>query len=237
MVELWSPKPTMGVRFPLLLFFLKIFTSKNDKQLPFLGFKTLLEECFGDCLIIKDYNELDQYNLTLFPQEIVVIYYCPSMINHNKYHHLINTSRYIIIITDSSWFYDNEPLMTIGFNNVFIPWFFNKTMNYFKEKYKMNFLLDDNNKKLSIGWIISKKYDPLMFCKTIFFLQDLAGTINYLENITKKQAIIHNQQFQTPFMFFYKLMMANYGGKMSITTNELLTYIISFNHIFLIHKI
>jgi hypothetical protein len=212
---------------------LNILISKNDKNLPFLGLKTLLEEIFIEVLIIKDYNDLNNYNLPLFPQEVVVIYYENSMENHNKYHHLIYNSKYSIIINEYSWSYENENIMTIGYNINFINWFFNKTINYFKEKYKLNFSINDEEKKLAINWIISKKYDPLKFYKTIFFIGKVTDTINYVNSIDSNLIKIKHSQYETPFMEFYKIIMNNYGGKCTMESNELLAYIILFNNIFI----
>lgn len=213
---------------------MNILISKNDKNLPFLGLKTLLEEIFIDVLVIKDYKDLDNYNLPFFPQEAVIIYYENTMDNHNKYHHLIYNSKYTIIITEYSWTYENQNIINIGYNVNFIQWFFNKTINYFKEKYKLNLEMDDNEKKLSINWIISKKYDPLTFCKTIFFIQNFSSTIEYLNSIDDNLLRLKKNQYQTPFMEFYKIIMANYGGKTTMDSCDLLSYIIMFNHIFVI---
>jgi hypothetical protein len=211
---------------------LTLLISKNDKNLVFQGLKTLLEETFEEVLVIKNYEDLHNYNLPLFPTEAVVLYYDPSMNNHNKYHHLINNSKYVIIITEFSWSYENELIIPLGFNGTCIPWFFNKTINYFKHKYQLDFSISDDEKKIAIKWIISHKYDPLQFCKNLFFIKNLNETIDYVQSITHNLKTIKNKTYATPFMEFYRLMMANYGGKTTVDGETLLGYMVLFNELY-----
>lgn len=176
--------------------------------------------------------ELHNYNLPLFPMEAVIIYYDPSMNNHNKYHHLINNSKYVIVITEFSWSYENEPVMVLGFNQTTIQWFFNKTMAYFKKKYTLDFSMEDGEKKIAIQWIISHRYDPLKFCKILFFIGHLQTTIQYLQSIDNNLKSLKHQSQETPFMSFYKTMMANYGGKTTMDSQGILGFIVMFNDIF-----
>jgi hypothetical protein len=210
---------------------LNILISKNDKNLPFHGLKTLLEERFGEILIIKNYEELNNYNLPLFPSEVSIIYYEISMASNNKYHHLIHHSKYSIIISEENWAYENVVTITIGFNQNFVSWFLNRTLNYFKEKYQLDLIIEDSIKKLIISWIISKRYDPLEFIKNFFFIGDFTKTVDYLEELSKNIQKIQQKTYETPFMGFYKLMMGNYGGKQTISQDKLLSYIVLFNNI------
>lgn len=210
---------------------MNVLISKNDKNVCFQGLKTLLEERFGDILIINNYNELHNYNLPLFPSEAVIIYYDGSMNSNNKYHHLIHNSKYSIIITEEPWSYENTVPITIGFNQTFIPWFIGRTINYFKQKYQLEVNIDDTIKKLIITWIISHKYNPLQFIKHFFFIGDFTKTVDYINLLNTNINHIQNKSYDTPFMAFYRLMMANYGGKQTVNKEKLLSYIIFFNNI------
>ena len=229
MVEFWSPKPTMGVRFPLLLHFLNIFISKNDKNLAFQSLKVFFEEFFGTILLIKNYQDLDNYNLSFFPEEVVIIYYDPSMENHNKYHHLIYNTPYTIIITEHSWSYVNSHPLILGFNSNFILWYSKIIIKFYKKKYFIDrYNINDGDIKIANQWIISKKYPPHEFYKTLLFIEDLSNTITYLDGIVKTIVHYNNHKYQTPFMNFYGLMMGSYN-KPAQDYNKILSSIIIFN--------
>ena len=205
-----------------------IFISKNDKNLAFQSLKIFFEEFFGSILLIKNLNDLDNYNLSFFPEEVAIIYYDPSMDNHNKYHHIVYNTQYTIIITEYSWSYTNAIPLILGFNNNFIQWFSKIAINFYKKKYILDFIINDQDLKMANQWIISKKYSTHEFYKTFLFIQNLNKTMEYLQLLNQTITYNNSHKYATPFMSFYNTMMGNYN-KPPKNPNIILSQIIVFN--------
>lgn len=187
-----------------------------------------MEEVYGQILLIKNYQDLENYNLSFFPEEVAIIYYDTSMNNHNKYHHLVYHTRYVIIVSEFSWNYPNMIAVSIGFNNNFIQWFSNQVIEYYEKKYNLSFEINDQEKIIANQWIISKKYSPNEFYKNLLFLGPLTENIQYLEDLKSQLTYQENYKYQTPFMNFYNIMMGQYN-KQPMDSAKTLASIIIFN--------
>jgi hypothetical protein len=218
---------------------LNIFLSKDNKNLVYLDFKTLLEEVFPSLLVIQDINALNMYNLQFFPPEVVIMYYSSEVINHPKLHNLIFNSKYFIFVTTENLqplfqniSLENKEIMNLNFNKTFIDWFAKKTFSYLKTKHGLSLNYSPQEQSLITSFIVSKKTSPLRFCKNFYFLQDLSATINYINQMDQQYKAIKDNNYNNGFMHFYRNMMLNYGQKSQDTPMDVVVQIIFFHQIY-----